>query len=244
MDPTRELVPKNTARPLQSGRVSLFQVGKQQGDVMTWRTQRGERTLTGAEAILIRATIAYVVDIIEDDISVSEDQWDFGVSVFDRLESPSRLAMLAEVSWPLLRDTDSCPPLTELNEATIAALFRAIEQQIEYEIDCEDDMETPFYWRRLLLDVFIEDGGESELPDVGCRDCKEWGLLVETLSDWILWDNDFESGEYFLDTPPEHAETMRSVFGIDDEYYRAIPPDPKECDLPAIRATLRQLCAE
>ena len=211
---------------------------------MTWRTQRGERTLKGAEAALIRATIAYVVDIVEDDMAVPEDQWDFGVVVFDRLQPSSRLAMLAEVGSELLRDTDSCPPLTAMNEATVAALFRAIEQQIDFEIDCEGEMPTPFYWRRMVLDALIEDGDDLELPDLACRVKDEWRFLVETLSDWILWDNDFESGDYFLDSPPEHAQAMRSAFGIDNEYYQVVPPDPKEGDLHAIREALKKICQD
>ena len=211
---------------------------------MTWHTQRGDRTLTGAEAVLIRETLAYVVDMVEDDITASADPWEFGVAAFDRLEPSARLAMLAEVGWALLRDTESYPELTALNEATVAVLFNAIEQGLELEIDChnENELEARFSWRRLLLDAITEGSDLSDLPSVDCREMSEWLFIIETLSDSILWDHDFASGEYFLDTPPEQADMMRERFGIDDEYYRAIPPDPKECDLPAIRATLKQLC--
>ena len=212
---------------------------------MTWHSQRGDRTLTGAEAVLIRETLAYVVDMVEEDITASADPWEFGVAAFDRLEPPARLAMLAEVGWHLLRDTESYPELTALNEATVAVLFNAIEQAIELEIDCQrdDDLETRFVWRRLLLDALAEDSDLSDLPSLDCCDIDEWQLVIETLSDWILWDHDFDSGDFFLDTPPEQADIMRETFGIDDEYYRAIPPDPKDCDLPAIRATLKELCS-
>ena len=213
---------------------------------MTWHSQRGDRTLTGAEAVLIRETLAYVVDMVEEDITASADPWEFGVAAFDRLEPPARLAMLAEVGWHLLRDTESYPELTALNEATVAVLFNAIEQAIELETDCQsdDDLETRFGWRRLLLDTIAEDSDLSDLPSVDCCDIDEWQFIIEALSDWILWDHDFNSGEYFLDTPPEHADMMRERFGIDDDYYRAIPPDPNECDLPAIRATLKRLCSK
>ena len=214
------------------------------GEVMTWHSQRGDRTLTGAEAVLIRETLAYVVDMVEEDITESADPWEFGVAAFDRLEPSARLAMLAEVGWALLRDTESYPELTALNEATVAVLFNAIEQGLEFEIDChnENELEARFSWRRVLLDAITEGNDLSDLPSVDCRDMSEWQFIIETLSDWILWDHDFASGEYFLDTPPEQADMMRERFGIDDDYYRAIPPDPKECDLPAIRATLKELC--
>ncbi len=211
---------------------------------MTWHTQRGDRTIIGAEAALIREALAYIVDMVDDEIRESGDHWEFGVAAFDRLEPPARLAMLAEVGWSLLRDTESYPELTALNEATVAVLFNAIEQGLELEIDCQShcDPEVRFGWRRLLLDAIAEGSDLSDLPSVDCCDMDEWQIIIEALSDWILWDHDFNSGEYFLDTPPEHADIMRERFGIDDEYYRAIPPDPKDCDLPAIRATLKQLC--
>ena len=213
---------------------------------MTWHTQRGDRTLTGAEAVLIREALAYVVDMVEDEIVAAEDPWEFGIVAFDRLEPTARLAMLAEVGWPLLRDTESFPELTAVNEATVAVLFLAIEQSLEIEIDCPRDSspEDRSTWRRLLLDAIAEGSDLSDLPTVDCCDMDEWQFIIETLSDWILWDHDFNSAEYFLDTPPEQADMMREQFGIDDDYYRAIPPDPKECDLPAIRATLKQLCGK
>lgn len=214
------------------------------GEVMTWHSQGGDRTLTGAEAALIRETLAYVVDMVEEDITASADPWEFGVAAFDCLEPSARLAMLAEVGWHLLRETESYPELTALNEATVAVLFNAIEQAIELEIDChrDNELETRFGWRRLLLDAITEGSDLSDVPSVDSCDTDEWQFIIETLSDWILWDHDFNSAEYFLDTPPEQADMMRERFGIDDDYYRAIPPDPKECDLPAIRATLKQLC--
>lgn len=214
------------------------------GNVMTWHTQCGDRTLTGAEAVLIRETLAYVVDMVEDDITAEADPWEFGVAAFDCLEPPARLAMLAEVGWHLLRDTESYLELTALNEATVAVFFKAIGQGLEFEVECHNEFElqASFGWRRLLLDAVKEGSDLSDLPSVDCRDMSEWQFIIETLSDWILWDHDFASGEYFLDTSPEHAGMMREQFGIDDDYYRAIPPDPKESDLPAIRAKLKQLC--
>jgi hypothetical protein len=100
---------------------------------------RWRQDIDGAEAALIRETLAYVVDMVEDEITASADPWEFGVAAFDRLEPPARLAMLAEVGWHLLRETESYPELTTLNEATVAVLFNAIEQGLELEIDCQSD---------------------------------------------------------------------------------------------------------
>jgi len=76
-----------------------------------------------------------------------------------------------------------------------------------------------------------------------CSDADERQCILEALSDWILWVHDFNRAEYILNTSPEQADMMRVRFGIDDDY-RTIPPDPNECDLPAIRATLNQLCGK
>lgn len=209
---------------------------------MTWRTQRGERTLKGAEAALIQEALGSVADMIEDELEELGDQWEFGVGQFDQLPASTRFALLAEVGWALLRDTESCPKLTAINEATVAVLFLRIEESIQFEVECGADMKQPSYWRSRVLAVFHEDDEWDELPAQDCCDLDEWESLVETLTDWILWDADYSSADTFLDAPPETASFMRQMMTIDENYYRAIPPDPRDSDLPRIRAVLAELC--
>ena len=213
---------------------------------MTWRTQMGERTLKGAEAALIRESLSYVVEIVEEEVADHTDSWCFGVPLFDRLEPPAKLALLAEVGWALLRDTEAFPRLTAINEAAVAVLFSGIAESVQIEIDLEDDMPAePFFWRTRVLAVFHEDGGDTtDLPDAECTDWEEWTLLIECLSDRILWDDDFNSADQFLDAPPETAQLMRNMMSIDDDYYRTIPPDPRDSDLARIRSTLAELCRQ
>ena len=123
---------------------------------MTWHTQGGDRTLAGAEAVLIREALAYVVDMVEDDIVEPADPWEFGVAAFDCLEPSARLAMLAEVGWPLLRDTESFPELTALNEATVAVLFIAIEQLLELEIVSRRDHASDQHGQTNILSLDAE----------------------------------------------------------------------------------------
>lgn len=209
---------------------------------MTWRTEIGERTLTGAEAALFRESLGNVVDMVEAEIAGDSDPWEFGVPVFDQLAAPAKLVLLAEVGWALLRDTDACPKLTAINEAAVAILFANIEHSLHIEVDAQKDgYEDSLFWRPLVLAVFREIGDTIDLPDPDCTDTEDWNLLVDVLSQRILWDDDFNDADRFLDAPPDEANPLRDQFGIDDDYYRAIPPDPSETELPAIRAKLKEL---
>lgn len=207
---------------------------------MTWHTPMGERTLLGAEAALYREALASVADMVDEDIQYDEDPWEFGVSLFDQLKPLAKLALLAEVGWALFRDTESCPILTALNEATIAVLFRHIEQSIQDEILNQDVSEDPLFWRTRVLAIFHEEDDTEGLPMPGSEDWGEWSILTETLYDRILWDADFDDADRFLDASPDQAGFVRYILTIDDEYYRAIPPDPQDSDLPQIRATIRE----
>lgn len=211
---------------------------------MTWRTQLGERTVKGAEAALVREAIAHMTDIVEEEIAGYADPWDFGVVLFDRLEPPAKLALLAEVGRALLQETDTCPKLTAINEAAVAAIFRDIEQLIQFEIDSRNDMEEPFFWRTRVLAIFHEDGDTADLPESHCTAWSEWDILMEVLSERILWEDDFDDADRFLDTPPGQAAFMRRMMAIVDNYYRAVPSDPWDSDLARIRATLAELCKQ
>ena len=210
---------------------------------MTWHTQLGERTLKGAEAALIFRTIGHVADMVEQEIAGDSDPWEFGIPVFDEMQPTAKLALLADVGWALLRPTETCPKLTSINEAVVAALFSNIEQCLHMEIDWskEEDDDELLAWRKLVLAVFHEDGDTMDLPEPDCDDVVEWELLAETLSQRILWDDDFNEAEQFLDASPDEATRLRSIFGIDNDYYAAVPPDPRDSDLPGIRAMLGEL---
>ena len=170
--------------------------------------------------------------------------WEFGILLFDRLEPSVRLALMAEVGWALLRDTESPPPLTAINESVIGVLFCDMELCIEIEIDSEDEVDQPYFWRNRVLAVYREIGEADDLPNSECTDNSEWSILVEALSDRILWDNDFNDGDEYLDMPPEESRYMKYVMGIADDYFRAVPPDPIESDLPRIRAMVDDLVRE
>lgn len=210
---------------------------------MTWRTSQGVRTLNGAEAALVRDALEDVADNVEDELS-GEDAWEFGVRQFDQQEPLVKLALLAEVGSALLRDTEVVPELTAINEATVAVLFAHIQQSIEFEIDCEDGLEAPYFWRTLVLAAFqgIEHTDDLEPPTPDCRDDDEWSSIVESLADRILWDRDFEIADDIADLSPEQATAVRESARISRDYCEALPPSPREADLPGIRAAIKEHC--
>jgi len=218
---------------------------------MTWNCSHGKRTLAGAEATLIRDALADVVERCRHEVQGEADHWTYGVALFDCLEPGVQLAMLAEVGHALLRETETCPELTAVNEGTIAALYRHIEEALEIEIDMEmleglsDDpgaSDIAFFWRSRVRAVFQETGEIDELPDVDSTDMDNWSLLVELLHDRVLWDTDYEMGGLFLDTPPESATALRELMNVPDDYFRAIPPDPNDEELKKILTILNELC--
>ena len=66
-----------------------------------WHTSRGDRTLQGDEATLVREAIDTMVDVLS--LHVDDDPGDgvvceSGVLVFDQFTPPQRIALLHEVA--------------------------------------------------------------------------------------------------------------------------------------------------
>jgi hypothetical protein len=203
---------------------------------MTWRTILGDRTLKGAEAELIRAALGGVVDTVCQNFD--DDSWEFGVTLFDQLEPIEKLELLAEVGYALLRDTETVPQLTAINEATVATLFSHVQQSISFEID-----EELLCWRPRVLAVFHETGNadELDLQTLDCLDDNEWNSFVEILADRILWDRDFEVVDDLADLPPENASAVRNLMRISEDYFSALPPSPRDSDPERILAVIKEL---
>lgn len=59
--------------------------------------------------------------------------------------------------------------------------------------------------------------------------------------DRLLWDRDFEAEPKFGDADPTMAQQARNKLGIEEGYFLAVPPDPSDEELNAIRLRLRLL---
>lgn len=208
------------------------------GPYMTWRTQAGTRILKGAEAALYREMMATMADELVMEMDYEFEPAPSGIRIFDQLPAIARLALLAEVSTALLRETDQVPQLRAINESVIGALFVALRANIDYEIDTSEDSEDPTFWRSRILAAFLELGDAENILDVNSDDSGEWDILIQVLTDQILWDWDFGNDDLFLDKSPEHAGMMKDMLAIDDDYFTAIPPDPNENDRNRLRSII------
>lgn len=209
-----------------------------------WRTPTGDRTLVGAEAALIREAIGYVVDTIRDEAEGDTEIETCGVTLFDELSWRQRLALLVEVTRALLDPRVAAPELSAVNEATVAALFAHIRQNIAFEIDVAREPEVdpefdPHSWRRLVA-ACQNDGDLDEQIESTCADEDEWDLLLQVLEDEILWDQDWDMPELFLDVDPELSRLRKQLLQIPDNYFCAPAPDVSDQEAPATFAAIEQ----
>lgn len=210
-----------------------------------WRMQDDNRVLTEPEWALFSTGLEELRFTIEEDIRSQTDDTETGVPVFDRLTPEQKLALMAETTQALRDPAVPMPPHTAVNEGAIAAVFSMIRVALEMELDIartggEEEKMTDV--RRMILAV-CDDSEEREepLPDVTSDDAEEWGWLVEEFEGRIFWDTDFAMGDQFLDLPPDEARTQLRLYGIDPDYYLAVPDEPGEAGLIAARQTLARL---
>lgn len=208
-----------------------------------WATPEGIRTLKGAEAELIKALIASVAFDLE--LSYEEGgEMSFGVGEFDQLQFPQQLSMLAAVGSALLLETVNAPQLTAVNEATVAVLFVALKEQVMAEIANETLIGIPdkTHWRKLVLAAAREcEDADLQLPRRSSQEINAWEFVIEALADAIIWDHDWAMSNVVMDLPPDHADELKEMLTIDEDYYLAVAPDPTDAQLAEIREVLKRL---
>ncbi|MDF1844796.1 MAG: hypothetical protein P1U77_25570 [Rubripirellula sp.] len=225
-----------------------------------WHTSRGDRTLCGAEAALVRRAIGNMVDGIlmrvDEELEDGVIGVDTGIAVYDMCSTSQRVGLLHQVAKHLLTDTDSALVLSAPLEATIAAIFVDIRDQVAMEIEFLPQlMETEDQptWRRMVLDAYLStlapDDLENkvwaemveQLPTEDCRFIRRWEHVIDSLADAILWDRDFELADQFLDSDPVSAFDRRQVLGISDDYFTRIAPDPRAEDVRRVVSQTRAI---
>jgi hypothetical protein len=72
---------------------------------------------------------------------------------------------------------------------------------------------------------------------------KRNGTFVGCLSDYVHWDDDW-ADEEIMDADPDIARERKRRFGINDDYYLAVAPDPTDSELDAARAVLKRLLSD
>ncbi|QEG39523.1 hypothetical protein [Roseimaritima ulvae] len=210
----------------------------------------------GAEARLLAAAIGSVLDELSGQLDADPDHldtspWQFGIAVFDDLESHQRLAVLHRVATYLLTETADTLPLNAINEGAIGVLFTEVRDQVLAEIETPSGEQPDTTWRALAWEAFQESqpqGDATEEIAAGIApldrfddDVERWETLVEWLADNILWDRDYEIADCFLDVAPDKAQHRKLMLGIDDEYFTAIAPDPLPAEVPRLLSETQRL---
>ncbi len=190
-----------------------------------WRTPNGDRTLKGADATLVRELIAQVVENLEIEAGGDLDRWDFGVTLFDELQTPQKFALLAAVGTALLREDVAPLPLNAINEATVAVLFQALTQAIQVEIELDLEPESQSWWRSMVLAATRDiDGDDDELPPCTSSDLAEWDVLTEVLASFVLWDEDWDMTKLVMDQARNRVVPSR---GNSTSRTTISPPSPR-----------------
>ncbi len=207
-----------------------------------WHTSRGDRTLDGHEAVLvsdaIEVMVASLLVHIDEDFEDSAPDCESGVAIYDLCTPAQRIGLLHEVAKFLLTETEEVLPLSALTDATVAAIFVEIRDQIAIEIEfaTSDQQDGRSKWRENVLAahgwVFSNPGDEARETtgqpyDALSDDLRAWEGIVDELADSILWDRDFEMADGFLDIDPGVSRQRRRLLGIDDEYFTCVAPDPR-----------------
>ena len=183
-----------------------------------WRTQHGERTLEGAEAVVFAEALSSLLD----EANAGElDYYDLGVEYFDTLTFGQKISVLSTIGKGLLRQDIPPVSLTAILEGAIAAVFEYLKDEIVFEIDRPVSQSN---WRELVVAARKEAGAQG-LPNVYCNDPDEWEEQVNQLTKKILRDKDYEDAKLYIDLIPEESKQLRDLAGINDHYFLAIAND-------------------
>jgi len=221
-----------------------------------WHTSRGDRTLQGDEATLVREAIDTMVDVLSlhiDDDPAGGVICESGIAVFDQLTPSQRIALLHNAATHLLTDMGDAPRLSAPLEATVAAIFKDVRDHVAIEVGFPQSTEHARWverpgWRHLVASAFhsvtISEGDfESleELPLEASSDLQQWERVIDYLADAVLWDRDFEFSGTFLDMDPEILRERRQILGIDEDYFTQIAPDPRPAEVAELVSATRKI---
>ena len=186
-----------------------------------YHTPGGDRILGGAERHFFTHSLSMIVDLLTD------DDMEFGVTPFDELQRNQKLVVLYNAARGLLRPNAPITKLTAFIESAVATVYEFGKEQVYQEIDNPECSGGTSFWRSLVREAVLEQIELDELPHVTDPDKEAWAFLLECLAGSVLWDNDYES-QVSLDLPPEESRQFRSLLGMADDYYTAVPHDPPD----------------
>jgi hypothetical protein len=204
-----------------------------------WHTPvDGGRAATPAEWSLFRLGLIWAFDRVDGTFGGRPQP--AGVDVFDALQHGQKLYLLTVVARALVDPNAESPDLTAATEGTLAVLLNGIRDLVQEEAARPSGDTTV---RRLVL-AAVRESAEPRpypLPRPASTDHQRWGDLIDELEVRYFWDMDYDTAGRFLDMPPREAAVSRTLLGIDADYDLVPPPDPRDEELPAIRAELATL---
>ena len=152
-----------------------------------------------------------------------------------------------------MKEDCPAPKITAIREAAVAAIYDSLYVSIEMEVNGERmDMAGSKNRETILelvsldnddctLDELDDDSVLYELPNASCEDMSEWASLIDAVRIHVLPDEDWDAEECVVDHAPEKATYLKQMFGIPDDYYTDVAPDPTERELIEIRKKLTEL---
>ena len=205
-----------------------------------YKTPDGIRMLEGPERRLIVGSLAMIVDMLADDDFLT------GISIFDDLTRNQRIAAYHSAARALLTADEPAPALTAVLEAAVASIYHHAQGMIEMEIsdDLADDEDYLLYpetptWRELAIAA----GRQMGIEDLHDPAVVDWDLLLVCLEDHVLWDHDWAMVAH-LDAAPDLAHRIKDELGIAEDYYFAMPDDPRDADAERLLTELRTLTGD
>jgi len=200
-----------------------------------WRTQNGERTLNGAEAILFSEALLSLLD------EAAEEEpgfYDLGVECFDNLTFGQKVSVLSIIGKGLLCEDVPLINLSAVLEGAIAAVFEYIKDEITFEIDRP---ECYWNWRSLVAAAAKEIGAEH-IPEITCTDLEEWETEIDKIAKLVLWSLEYDDAGLYIDLPPEESKQLRDWAGIPDDYFIALADDLTDAEAREKIRELKILC--
>ncbi len=200
-------------------------------------TPGGVRVLRGAERTLFVTSVGMMVDLLRTDDCGAD------IATFENLQRNQKIAILHTATLALLREDVPAPELTAVLEGAVASVFEHIRvmlfQEIKLPPDDEFFQDNVPTWRELVLAAAF-DLDLEELPNPDARDKDDWDFVIQCLEGNVLWDNDFEA-ENRQDASPEQSRPLKSLLGIPDDYYVAVPWEPSDEDAEKLLQELHDL---
>lgn len=185
-----------------------------------WPTFDGPRMLKGAEAALVRETVAVIVDRLEDQ-DPEDDRGDpVGIDWFDQWDCYQQLWLLEQVVQSLLTPAPTLPPAA-IWEATVDAIFCSLMELIATEIDQSPCSQ---HWRSKAIEAFACQYGRLPKIAEDETDVSQWRIVVTQIADLILGVTSYDKAEAFRDGDIQRSRTFLALKALPDDFLERIAP--------------------